>query len=71
MNAIIARSVENTEEPLIVDTGDIPEVQRNNIASAVLDGVISFFEDAGNQARFEKWMEARQSKIVSASTASV
>lgn len=51
-----------TNEPLVIVTGDVPETQRDNIAAAVLDGVLTFFESAANRAKYEAWLAARKQR---------
>lgn len=52
----------NETEPITIVTSNVPEVQRDNIAAAVLDGVMSFFESAANRVKYEAWLEAREQK---------
>ena len=48
------------QDPKEIDLSLIPPADIQNLAATFLDAVKSFYEDPGNEAKFQEWLRRRE-----------
>jgi len=48
------------QDPKGIDLSLIPPAEIQNLAATFLDAVKSFYEDPGNEAKFQAWLRRRE-----------
>lgn len=51
------------QDPKEIDLSLIPPAEIQNLAATFLDAVKSFYEDSGNEAKFQEWLRRREEQM--------